>query len=134
MAEGIVSYAEFAEEWARRPDWRSDSTFSVRLLRECVLQAQHLPPGKALDSFHREPPLTGCRGWDALLAGTAVFTGAGRVSPGVLDWARGAGRRCQELFDPIGIPERYRILDMLRTPAAIRERNVVLAIGNLQGV
>ncbi|BDH55789.1 hypothetical protein [Tsukamurella sp. PLM1] len=63
-----------------------------------------------------------------------MFTGAGRVSAGVLDWCSEPGRRCTDLFDPLGVPPRYRLLEMLRTPAALRERNVILAAGNLEGV
>ncbi|GAA1072591.1 hypothetical protein GCM10009648_04750 [Tsukamurella spumae] len=113
---------------------RADASLSVRVLRESVLQARSLPNGAALDAFHREPPATDLPGWDTILAGAAVFTGAGRVSAGVLDWCDDPSRTCTELFDPLGIPHRYRLLEMLRTPAAFRERNVILAAGNLEGV
>ncbi|WP_336794187.1 hypothetical protein [Gordonia malaquae] len=128
------SYAEFADIWRTRPDISGDPSFAIRALRQSVLHAQSMPSGPELDWFHREPAPTGVLGWDALLAGVAVFTGAGRVSAGTLDWCRAPGRWSRELFDPLGVDQKYLLLESLRTPAALRERNVILAIGNLQGL
>ncbi len=130
----VTTYADFARLWRARADLRGDPSFAVRVLRESVLQAQRMPPGPELDRFHAEPPTVGSTGWDALVAGAAVFTGAGRVSRGVLDWTRSPDRWSRELFDPLGVPAKYLLLESLRTPAALRERNVILSIGNLQGV
>jgi len=129
---GLVPYAEFARLLASN-DLRDDPSFAVRVLRESVLQAETLTAQDDIDAFHCEPPRTGHPGWDALLAGVAVFTGAGRVSPGVLQWTLSADRRVPELFDPLDTG-KYRLLEMFRTPAAIREHNVILAAGNLEGV
>jgi hypothetical protein len=132
--EVVPSYAEFARIFRSREDINGDPSFAVRVLRQSVLHAQELPSGPELDHFHRPAPETGSSGWDALLAGVAVFTGSGRVSAGVLDWCKEPGRSSEELFDPLGIPQKYLLVESLRTPAAIRERNVILSIGNLQGL
>ncbi len=129
----VTTYADFACLWRDRPGLQSDPSFAVRVLRESVLQAERTPIGPELDRFHAEPPRTGAPGWDALLAGAAVFTANGRVSRGVLDWSREPQRWSTELFDPLGVPAKYLLLESLRTPAALRERNVILSIGNLQG-
>ncbi|MET9327555.1 hypothetical protein [Tsukamurella sp. NPDC003166] len=131
---GYVTYADLATTLRADADLREDPSLAVRVLRESVLQAEALTDANSLDAFHAEPPLTGHPGWDALFAGVAVFTGSGRVSPGVLDWCSQPGRISTDLFDPLRIPARYRLLEMLRTPVALRERNVILAAGNLEGV
>ena len=134
LPRGLVSYAAIADALRTDQTLRNDPSLAVRALRESVLQARSLDDGPVLDAFHREPPPTGLAGWDAVLAGAAVLTGAGRVSAGVLDWCSAPGRRCTDLFDPLRVPQKYRLLEMLRTPAALRERNVILAAGNLEGV
>lgn len=131
LPRGSVPYAAIAG-LLLDADLRDDPSLAVRVLRESVLQARVLTSQEALDAFHREPPL-GLPGWDAVLAGAAVFTGAGRVSDGVLDWCAAPQRWNTELFDPLSTPPKYRLLEMLRTPAALRERNVILAAGNLEG-
>lgn len=73
-----VTTYDFARLWRDRPDLQNDPSFAVRVLRESVLQAERTPVGPELDRFHAEPPSTGSPGWDALLAGAAVFTGNGR--------------------------------------------------------
>lgn len=135
---GFTPYAEFAKTFVTE-QFIEDPSFAIRVLRESVLQARALTESKVMDKFsinefHREPPTTGINGWDALLAGVAVFSGAGYVDTGVLAWCADESRWCQELFDPLNISDEYVMLEMLRTPAAIRERNVILAAGNLEGV
>ncbi|NMO00441.1 hypothetical protein HH308_04340 [Gordonia sp. TBRC 11910] len=124
---GLVDYTRFAVDLPAL-----DSRLAVRVLRETVLQARDLTRQDELDRFHREPPPTGSRGWDSLLAGVACMTGV-RAAAGVLDWCFRPERYCVELFDPLDTG-KYRWLDALRTPVEIRTRNVILAAGNLEGV
>lgn len=130
---GWTSYALFAKLFVERAEIGDDPSLAVRVLREVVRAARALDAQAEIDAFHAEPPTTGSDGWDALLAGVAVLTGAGRTTPGVLDWCDAPGRWCVELFDPLD-SGKYFLLEMLRTAAPIRERNVVLAAGNLLGV
>lgn len=130
----LTSYADFARRWIADRELHGYPGMAIRALRQSVLEARALDQVDLLDAFHREPPSTGVQGWDALLAGVAVLTGVGRVSPGVLDWCAHSSRWSRELFDPLMIERQYVLLEMLRTPAPIRERNVILAAGNLEGV
>lgn len=132
-ARGLTSYASFARLLASDPALRDNPSFAIRLLRQSVLQARDLTDPADIDAFHTHPPTTGSIGWDSLLAGVAVMTGTGRTTPGVLDWCADPGRSSIELFDPLNTG-KYQLLEMLRTPIALRERNVILSRGNLEGV
>lgn len=130
IAGNLTTYARFASLVPADPDW----PFLVRVLRECRLAADQLTSGADIDAFHLEPPATGHRGWDAILAGVAEITGVDRVSdPRILQWCRSPDRVCLELFDPLSTG-KYRWLEYLRTPIQLRERNIILAAGNLEGV
>ncbi|MFZ2527642.1 MAG: hypothetical protein WAX14_08315 [Rhodococcus sp. (in: high G+C Gram-positive bacteria)] len=130
VSGNLTTYARFATIVPTDPDW----PFLVRVLRECRLAADRLTSAADIDAFHLEPPATGHRGWDAIIAGVAEITGVDRVShPEILRWCRNPARFCTELFDPLGTG-KYRWLEYLRTPIQLRERNVILAAGNLEGV
>ncbi|GAB03699.1 hypothetical protein M2359_002758 [Gordonia amarae] len=133
VSRRVTSYATFAEQFVSDPVLHDDPSFAIRVLRQSVLQARDLVDQTGIDAFHSRPPTTGDVGWDSLLAGVAVMTGTGRTTPGVLDWCAEPGRRSTELFDPLDTG-KYRLLEMLRTPIALRERNVILSRGNLEGV
>ncbi|GAA3148460.1 hypothetical protein [Rhodococcus baikonurensis] len=125
----LTTYARFATIVAADDDW----PFMVRVLRQCRMAADELTTPNDVDAFHLEPPRTGRPAWDAVLAGVAEMTGVDRVSdPHILDWCRDRDRFLPELFDPLDTG-RYFWLDYLRTPIQLRERNVVLAAGNLEG-
>jgi hypothetical protein len=93
-------------------------------------------PCGAVDTIHRDPGLTGIRGWDAIIGGVASITGRDRVSdPAILDWCFEPDRYCEgAIFDPFGIPKKYFWTDYLRTPVELRVRNIVYPAGNLEGV
>jgi predicted XRE-type DNA-binding protein len=125
----LATYAWFADLVAREPDWR----FAVRVLRQVVMKASRLTQQSDTDTVHAEPPSTGHRGWDALIAGVASMTGRNRVSsPDVLAWCFAPARYSDRLFDPLD-SGRYIWLEYMRTPVELRERNVILAAGNLEG-
>lgn len=125
----LATYAWFADLIAREPDWR----FAVRILRQVVMKASHLTRQSDIDAVHGEPASTGQRGWDALIAGVASMTGRNRVSsPDVLAWCFALTRYSGTLFDPLD-SGRYIWLEYMRTPIELRERNVILAAGNLEG-
>ncbi|MDE8649035.1 hypothetical protein PXH69_29090 [Rhodococcus qingshengii] len=125
----LTTYARFATIVAADDDW----PFMVRVLRQCRMTADELTTPNGIDAFHLEPPRTGRPAWDAVLAGVAEMTGVDRVSdPHILDWCRDQDRFLPTLFDPLDTG-RYFWLDYLRTPIQLRERNVVLAAGNLEG-
>ena len=130
LTGNLTTYARFATIVPTDPDW----PFLVRVLRQSRMAADELTAPVDIDAFHLEPPSTGHRGWDALLAGVAEMTGVDRVSdPRILQWSRNANRFAPPLFDPLGTG-KYHWLEYLRTPIQLRERNVVLAAGNLEGV
>lgn len=126
----LTTYARFATLVPTDPDW----SFLVRVLRECRLASDRLTSAADIDAFHLEPPSTGHRGWDAILAGVAEITGVDRVSDSrILQWCRNSYRFSPDLFDPLDTG-KYRWLEYLRTPIQLRERNIILAAGNLEGV
>ncbi|ULD38829.1 hypothetical protein [Rhodococcus qingshengii] len=131
LAGRLTTYARFATIVAADDDW----PFMVRVLRQCRMAADALTEPADIDAFHLEPPPTGHRGWDAIVAGVAEMTGVDRVSdPRILAWTRAPERFVPNLFDPLkSFYTRYFWLDYLRTPIQLRERNVVLAAGNLEG-
>ncbi len=129
----LLTYAELAESLAAGEyDWH----LAVRLLRELVLRTQRLTDVVDIDEVHRRPPPTGTRGWDAILGGVAHITGRDRVSdPEILAWCFEPDRFCTDaMFDPFGVPPKYFWTDYLRTPVELQTRNVVLPVGNLEGV
>ncbi|MBM4570250.1 hypothetical protein GS896_27500 [Rhodococcus hoagii] len=130
VAGHLTTYARFATIVPGEPDW----PFLIRVLRECRLAADRLTDTADIDAFHLEPLSTGHRGWDAILAGVAEITGADRVSdPQIIQWCREPHRYSPTLFDPLATG-KYVWLEYMRTPIQLRERNIVLAAGNLEGV
>lgn len=130
--EPLFTYRAFVEIIVGGQDWH----FAARQLREVVVRSRRITAVESLDAIHRDPGLTGIRGWDAIIGGVAAMTGRGRVSePEVLDWCFQPERYCvDEMFDPFGIPARYFWTDYLRTPVELRVRNVIYPAGNLEGV
>lgn len=128
----LFSYAEFAQKLAAGEDWH----FAARLLREVVIRSRRVSDISAADFIHRDPGLTGIRGWDAIIGGVAAMTGRGHVSdPAVLDWCFEPERYCtDEMFDPFDVPAKYFWIDYLRTPVELQMRNVIFPSGNLEGV
>ncbi|MFT7022454.1 MAG: hypothetical protein ACJA07_001538 [Rhodococcus sp. (in: high G+C Gram-positive bacteria)] len=131
LQHNLTTYAQFANLLKDESDW----AFAVRVLRQCALTAARLTRQDDIDAFHAEPSTTGYVGWDAALAGVAVMTGRDRVSsPAILEWVSSPSRRVvNALFDPLD-SGKYIWLEALRTPVELRERNVVLARGNLEGI
>ncbi|MGV1089046.1 MAG: helix-turn-helix domain-containing protein [Mycobacterium sp.] len=128
----LFTYRDFAETVTTGEDWH----FAARQLRELVIRGSRVTAVEAVDTIHRDPGLTGIRGWDAIIGGAASMTGRDRVSdPAVLDWCFESERYCEEaIFDPFGISDKYFWTDYLRTPIELRVRNVVYPAGNLEGV
>lgn len=128
----LFTYRDFAGIIAGGQDWH----FAARQLRELVIRSRRTTEVESLDAIHRDPGLTGVRGWDAIIGGVAAMTGRGRVSdPALLDWCFQADRYCvSAIFDPFGAPARYFWTDYLRTPVELRVRNVIYPVGNLEGV
>ncbi|SDN55124.1 hypothetical protein SAMN05216355_10685 [Actinomyces ruminicola] len=126
----IRTYSDFA---AWKAD-EADNHFAVQVLKNLVTELQAMAPGPELDQAHGEPPSTGHPGWDRLIQGAALWTGASRLNdPAVLDWARRTPDDVSDIFDPLA-PQRRFALSYLRTPVPLREKGVCLARGNLQGV
>ena len=117
---------------AEGEDWG----FAVRLLREVVRRSDLVSDTAAVDFIHRDPGLTGIRGWDAIIGGVASMSGRGRVSaPAVLQWCFDQERYCtDEMFSPFTVPAKYFWLDYLGTTIELQVRNVILPSGNLEGV
>ena len=128
----LFTYRDFVETIAAGDDWH----FAARQLRELVIRSARVTAAVALDAVHRDPGLTGIRGWDAIIGGVAAITGRDRVSDAaVLDWCFESDRYCTDaIFDPFGIPKKYFWTDYLHTPIELRVRNVVYPAGNLEGV
>jgi len=128
----LFTYRDFVETIAAGEDWH----FAARQLRELVIRSARVTAVEALDAIHRDPGLTGIRGWDAIIGGVASMTGRDRIpDAAVLDWCFQSDRYCDDtIFDPFGIPEKYFWTDYLRTPIELRVRNVVYPAGNLEGV
>lgn len=126
------SYAELVQELASGEDWH----FAARLLREVVIRCGRITDQAAIDFVHRDPGLTGIRGWDAIIGGVASMTGRGRVSDSaVLHWCFEPDRYCSdEMFDPFDAPDKYFWIDYLRTPVELQVRNVIFPSGNLEGL
>ncbi len=131
LVHKLTTYARFGALLHTEQDWR----FAVRVLRQCVLTASRLLRPDDIDAFHCEPQPTGVVGWDATLAGVAAMTGRDRVSnASILSWTSSPARRVNgHLFDPLD-SGKYIWLEALRTPVELRERNVILSRGNLEGV
>jgi excisionase family DNA binding protein len=131
-SDPLFTYRDFAETLAAGEDWH----FAARQLRELVIRSARVTAVEAVDNIHRDPGLTGIRGWDAIIGGVASITGRDRVSDtAVVDWCFAADRYCDgAMFDPFGVPEKYFWTDYLRTPIELRVRNVVYPAGNLEGV
>ena len=126
----LTTYGRFATIVAADPDW----PFMIRVLRQCRMAADELTDQSDIDAFHLEPPTTGHEGWDAILAGVAEITGTDRVSDRrILAWCRHPDRFLPELFDVLDTG-KYRWVEYLRTPVLLRERGIILAAGNLEGV
>lgn len=133
LASGpLFTYRDFVGIIAGGEDWH----FATRQLRELVIGSSRATTVEAVDTIHRDPGLTGIRGWDAIIGGVASMTGRDRVSDAaILDWCFDSDRYCDGvMFDPFGIPEKYFWIDYLRTPVELRVRNVVYPAGNLEGV
>ncbi len=130
--EPLFTYQDFAEIIADGEDWH----FAARQLREVVLRGRRATAVESVDAIHRDPGLTGIRGWDAIIGGVASMTGRDRVSdPALLDWCFHPDRYCTNaIFDPFDTPAKYFWTDYLRTPVEFRVRNVVFPGGNLEGV
>lgn len=128
----LFSYAELAQNLAAG----EERHFAARLLREVAIRSRRVTDTAAVDFIHRDPGLTGIRGWDALIGGVASMTGRGRVSnPTVLDWCFEQQRYCtDEMFTPFDVPAKYFWIDYLRTPVELQVRNVIFPAGNLEGV
>jgi transcriptional regulator with XRE-family HTH domain len=128
----LFSYAELAQMIVDGEDW----SFAVRLLREVVRRSHLVGDAAGVDFIHRDPGLTGIRGWDAIIGGVASMSGRGRVSdPTVLQWCFDPERYCtDEMFNPFTVPAKYFWTDYLRTPIELQVRNVILPSGNLEGV
>ena len=128
----LFTYRDFVEAIASGEDWH----FAARQLRELVIRSARVTAVETLDAIHRDPGLTGTRGWDAIIGGVAAITGRDRVSDAaVLDWCFESDRYCADaIFDPFGVPKKYFWIDYLRTPIELRVRNVVYPAGNLEGV
>ena len=128
----LFTYRDFAGIIAGGQDWH----FAARQLRALVIRSRRTTEVESLDAIHRDPGLTGVRGWDAIIGGVAAMTGRGRVSdPALLDWCFQSDRYCvSAIFDPFGAPARYFWTDYLRTPVELRVRNVIYPVGNLEGV
>jgi len=130
--EALFTYRDFVETIIAGEDWH----FAARQLRELVIRGAHITVAGAVDTIHRDPGLTGIRGWDAIIGGVASMTGRNRVSDAsILRWCYEPERYCEgTLFDPFGIPAKYFWTDYLRTSIELRVRNVVYPAGNLEGV
>lgn len=128
----LFSYAELAQRLAAGEEWH----FAARLLREVVIRSRRVTDTAAVDFIHRDPGLTGVRGWDALIGGVASMTGRARVSdPTVLHWCFEPQRYCtEEMFTPFDVPAKYFWIDYLRTPVELQVRNIIFPAGNLEGV
>jgi len=128
----LFSYAELAQMIAAGEDWG----FAVRLLREVVRRSHLVSDTAGVDFIHRDPGLTGIRGWDAIIGGVASMSGRGRVAtPAVLQWCFVPERYCvDEMFSPFTVPAKYFWIDYLSTPIELQVRNVILPAGNLEGV
>jgi excisionase family DNA binding protein len=128
----LFTYRDFVQTIAASEDWH----FAARQLRELVIRSARLIAVGEVDTIHRDPGLTGIRGWDAIIGGVAAITGRDRVSDAaVLDWCFESDRYCVDaIFDPFGVPEKYFWTDYLRTPIELRVRNVVYPAGNLEGI
>ena len=128
----LFTYRDFAGIIAGGQDWH----FAARQLRALVIRSRRTTEVESLDAIHRDPGLTGVRGWDSIIGGVAAMTGRGRVSdPALLDWCFQSDRYCvSAIFDPFGAPARYFWTDYLRTPVELRVRNVIYPVGNLEGV
>ena len=128
----LFTYRDFAESLTAGEDWH----FAARQLRELVIRSARVTAVEALDVIHRDPGLTGTRGWDAIIGGVAAITGRDHVSDAaVLDWCFESDRYCVDaIFDPFGVPQKYFWTDYLRTPIELRVRNVVYPAGNLEGI
>ncbi len=132
VCASLFSYADLAQMIAAGEDWH----FAARLLREIVIRSTKITAPAEIDLIHRDPGLTGTRGWDAILGGVAHMTGRDRVSdPAMLDWCFMPERYCTEsMFDPFDAPAKYFWIDYLRTPVELQTRNVIFPAGNLEGV
>lgn len=130
--EPLLTYRDFAEGIAGGEDWH----FAARQLRELVIRSRRAATAEAVDAIHRDPGLTGVRGWDAIIGGVASMTGRDRVSdPALLEWCFQPDRYCTTaIFDPFNTPAKYFWIDYLRTPVELRVRNVLFPGGNLEGV
>ena len=130
--EPLFTYRDFAEIIAGGQDWH----FAARQLREVVIRVRRATAVQSVDAIHRDPGLTGIRGWDAIVGGVASMTGRDRVSaPALLDWCFEPERYCASaVFDPFETRAKYFWTDYLRTPVELRVRNVVYPGGNLEGV
>ena len=131
-SDPLFTYRDFAETITAGEDWH----FAARQLRELVIRSARVTATDAVDTIHRDPGLTGIRGWDAIIGGVASMTGRDRVSDAaILRWCFEPERYCDgAIFDPFGIPEKYFWTDYLRPPIELRVRNVVYPAGNLEGV
>ncbi|MFN8033127.1 MAG: helix-turn-helix domain-containing protein [Mycobacterium sp.] len=130
--EPLFTYRDFAEIIAGGQDWH----FAARQLREVVTRSRRATTVETVDAIHRDPGLTGIRGWDAIIGGVASMTGRDRVSDAaLLQWCFQPERYCtRAIFDPFDIPAKFFWTDYLRTPVELRVRNVVYPGGNLEGV
>lgn len=126
------TYRDFVDIVSGGEDWH----FAARQLRELVIRSKRAGSVEAVDAIHRDPGLTGIRGWDAIVGGVAHLTGRDRVScSALLDWCFEPERYCPSvIFDPFGVPTKYFWIDYLRTPIELRVRNVLYPAGNLEGV
>lgn len=131
-AAQLFSYAELAQLLAAGEDWR----FAARLLREVVRRSQLITDTVAIDLIHRDPGLTGIRGWDAILGGAASMSGRDRVSdPAVLRWCMEPDRYCTDaMFSPFTAADKYFWIDYLSTPVELQVRGLIFPSGNLEGL
>jgi hypothetical protein len=129
VGQRLSSYAQVA--LVVKSEKKADPVWCLRFLARAMQQSALLTSDADIRAFHAQPPKTGSRGWDAIIAGAAEMTWlrAGMREP--LAWTTRA--RAESPWSPIDYGRR-RSWAYLRTPIAMRERNIILARGELETV
>jgi hypothetical protein len=129
LSRRLTSYAQVA--LVVKSETNADPVWCLRVLARTMQQSALLSSKADVRAFHVRPPKTGSRGWDAIIAGAAETTWLRSGMQEPLAWT--ARPRAESPWSPIDYGRR-RAWAYLRTPIAMRERNIILARGELETV
>jgi len=118
----VSGYAGLAETIREFKD--KDEILCTRLIPRTIQQLKLLKNKQDILAFYQQPPTSGDKKWDALIAGVAVHTWSLAGYPGTPEWTAPL-RPLDDWWEPGAFSNRWTFWNMVHTPASLRERKVI---------